>query len=569
MSDFNFNQAPTKPTILSGGTTYEIVYLKRGTCNVVASLENRSRKSIINMYAKTLIQTPKIMIKTLRSKFIAFISSNWFFRTILLLFVIEAGWLAITSRYPMAFDEGYHFGLIQFFSHHLNPIITHQPSSTYAFGAIEHNPSFLYHYLLSFPYRLISFLTTSLQVQVISLRFINLAFMATSLIYMRKMLRCLQLPRPLINIVLLVFALTPLVTVLAAQINYDNLLILMSSIAVYQTLIIAQRLRERSIDLTRIISVLCLCLFASLVNFPFLPIFLGIILVLAWQLASYRRKDKTNFAAQLGSSYAAIRVRTKLILLVIGVIGGSLFMTYYGYDIIKYHSPVPQCNQILNIQDCKQYYAWDRNYTVLQYEKSHPVKHMMNPLSYTLFWFRVEYYQLFGEIIPTGGLVYIARVFYVTVMVVSAIAAMCAILTFRQIVKRYKAVPLVTMIAATYLTALWLRNYHDYLQLRQPLAIQGRYLVPVLLYFYILFGLGIMLAFESKRKVRIVFRPALATVIVVSFIYFGGYVRYASNISPSDGWLKSSSQMASIHKQNLNHRIVATPIISYSVLYKI
>src|ERR1035438_773805 len=161
-------------------------------------------------------------------KFSSFLESNWLTIIILLIFAAEASWLALTSRFPMAFDEGYHFNLIQFFSHRFNPIVTSQPSSTYALGAIVHNPSFLYHYLLSFPYRLIAHFTSSIETQVILLRFINIGLAITSLLIMKKILSRLGLPYILVNILLLVFALTPLVTALSAQINYDNLLILVA-----------------------------------------------------------------------------------------------------------------------------------------------------------------------------------------------------------------------------------------------------------------------------------------------------------------------------------------------------
>ena len=94
---------------------------------------------------------------------------DWLFIALLCLFGAETAWLSVTSRFQMAFDESYHLGLIQFFSHRLNPIVTSQTNS-YNLGAIAHNPSFLYHYLLSFPYRLLDSLGASLRVEVVSLR---------------------------------------------------------------------------------------------------------------------------------------------------------------------------------------------------------------------------------------------------------------------------------------------------------------------------------------------------------------------------------------------------------------
>jgi hypothetical protein len=487
------------------------------------------------------------MLKTLNLRLKVFAESKWFFRTTLILFIAEAAWVAITSNFPMAFDESYHFGLIQFFSHHLNPLVSSQPSSTYNLGDIAHNPSFLYHYLMSFPYRLISFITSDLKTQIISLRFINIAMMVASLVFMKRILRQLSLPNSLNNIILLVFALTPLVTVLAAQMNYDNLLLLLSIIAVYVLLIVSEKVGEGKIDVIRIVSIICICLYASLVQFEFLPIFLGIVIVLTWQLVGLVRKDKQKLIKQIKQSYLAVSIQTKALLLVLLVLGSGLFATFYGYNLVKYHNIVPQCNQVLTTTECEQYYSWDRNYTVTNYDRAHNIKATMNPLRYTEFWFKVEYYQLFGEIFPTGGLIYIARDFYVIIIALSVISTLCAIVTIKQILTRFKLTWLTCVIAITYLSVLWLRNYHDYLNLGQPLAIQGRYLVPVLIYIYVMFGLGITQVLEFKRMPQIILRPLIAFIVIASFVYFGGFARYVSQVSPRYGWPKTAIQSSKVN----------------------
>lgn len=56
----------------------------------------------------------------------AWYKQHWFVWATLLAFALQAVWLAWHSAYPMAFDEGYHLQIIQFFSTRLNPIITQQ-----------------------------------------------------------------------------------------------------------------------------------------------------------------------------------------------------------------------------------------------------------------------------------------------------------------------------------------------------------------------------------------------------------------------------------------------------------
>ena len=485
-------------------------------------------------------------------KFSSFLESNWLTIIILLIFAAEASWLALTSRFPMAFDEGYHFNLIQFFSHRFNPIVTSQPSSTYALGAIVHNPSFLYHYLLSFPYRLIAHFTSSIETQVILLRFINIGRAITSLLIMKKILSRLGLPYILVNILLLVFALTPLVTALSAQINYDNLLILVASLSIYLCLRFVQQLRANVFELKTLLALICLCFYSSLVKYSFLPIFVGISLVVAWSLLAKWHHDRADFTKQLRSSYAKISKKTKLGLAIAGISGLSLFIVFYGVNTIKYHNPVPQCNQVLSISDCSQYYAWDRNYVVAQYDHTHVPTNKMNVLQYTYFWLKVEAYQLFAEIIPTGGLVYIAHSFYLIIIGLTIVVSICTLINIRKIFKEQKTFLALLVVAMSYLLFLWLDNYNDYLHLGQPLAIQGRDIVPVLIYIYALFGLGVMYSFKGERSARLVLRTSVASLAVFSFVYFGGYVRYGSSISPSDGWIHTQTIAKVSHIHSLS-----------------
>src|SRR5579884_2465022 len=394
------------------------------------------------------------------------------------LLAAEAGGLADTSRYPMAFDEGYHFTLIQFFAHHLNPIVTSQPASSYGLGALAHNPSFLYHYLLSFPYLLDSHLSSSLKFQVISLRFINLGLMIVSLIFAYKILRQLKFSKALANIVILVFALTPLVTALAAQINYDNLVILLSTVSVYMALRLHEQARAGKLKFDRIAWLITIALFGSLVKFSYLPIFTGVVLVIVWSIYLHRQKRRHSLKQDIKDSWVSLKLTNKMLLISLLILGGSLFGYFYGFNLVKYHSIAPQCQQVLTSKDCSQYYVWNRNNEVIRYDRAHPSP-MMSPISYSVFWFKVEYYQLFAEIVPTGGLVYIAHDYYVLIIFFSVLSALAVIFSFPKLLKLYPPLKPLMVITAIYLVALWAYNYNAYRHLGQPLAIQGRYLVPV------------------------------------------------------------------------------------------
>ena len=121
---------------------------------------------------KTKSSKQRISIGT---RAVKLLGSAGFFIFVLALFIIQSGWLAISSTFPQAYDEVYHFGIIRFYSHQWLPFVSHQPASTYAYGELIRDPAYLYHYLMSFPYRFIVLLTSNEHVAIVGLRFINIA----------------------------------------------------------------------------------------------------------------------------------------------------------------------------------------------------------------------------------------------------------------------------------------------------------------------------------------------------------------------------------------------------------
>ena len=480
-------------------------------------------------------------METNTRKLVEFIGSKWLFAATTLLFIAQSSWLAATSRFPMAFDEAYHFGLVQFFSHRLNPIVTHQPSSSYKFGAIVQDPSFLYHYLLGFPYRLIVLFTKSLELQVIDLRLINVLLAVGTLLTLRKILQLMNISAALTNLLLLTFALTPMVVVLSAQINYDNLLILGTSLSVYAALLFIKRLGNKVFDTKVLLTLFCLCMFTSLVMYSFLPILAAITAVVIWKIAQYRRPKTVNLMAQARKGFTRIHRAPKLLLLVASILGGLLFVRVYVVNVVEYHNPAPQCNQILTIQDCKQYYAWDSNYNLRQYHETHPKPNTMNILKYTSYWILLCTLDLFGAIMPLQGLSYVSPNFIPLIGIIGAVALICTIANFKKMLQKNQSLRVVTFISFFYLLILWARNYHDYLQLGQPTAIDGRYFVPIVMYLYILLATGVHYTFGSRHVKPLAIKTGLALVVLYSFVCYGGYNQYISNIDPIYGHINEGN----------------------------
>jgi hypothetical protein len=209
-----------------------------------------------------------------QTKIIKFISSRQFFRAVLLLFFIESAWIAVSAAYPMVFDENVHFTLIQAYAHQWSPLWAAHSTATDPAGAVVRDPSYLYHYLMSFPYRLISAFTSSQMIQVIALRFIDIFLFGGSLILFRRLMLKTKVSPAIVHICILLFVLTPVVPLLAGQINYDNLIMPITAGALLVATSVSDRLLKGQLPIKIALWLLTLCLLGSLVQFEFLPILL-------------------------------------------------------------------------------------------------------------------------------------------------------------------------------------------------------------------------------------------------------------------------------------------------------
>jgi hypothetical protein len=317
---------------------------------------------------------------TLHRRALTALSSRAFFRVVLALLVLQAVWIALSGLYPMAFDEEFHLGLIRVYAHHLNPFLTGQPPGADSLGAVARDPSYLYHYLMSFPYRLISAFTHDLAAQVLLLRAINIGLFAAGLVLWRRLLLRTRASSAVVNLSLLVFVLIPVVPLLAAQINYDNLLFGLVALALMWTLDIGSGLAARKrVNGTMLLRLVILCLLTSLVKYAFLPIFLAIAVYLAARAYGSLGGWRPVWRA-VRAGLASTRRRTLILLSAAAVLALLLAGQRYGINLVRYHTPDPDCGSVLSVQHCKAYGPWYRNYLYQAHETSKP----LNPLPLTV-----------------------------------------------------------------------------------------------------------------------------------------------------------------------------------------
>lgn len=452
----------------------------------------------------------------------------------------------------MAFDEQFHFGIIKLYAQHISPFWNGQPDGADQFGAIARDPSYLYQYALSFPYRLISMLSSSEATQVICLRLLNVTLLAGAVVVFRRILKQLGASPTMRNVVMAFFILTPVVPLLGAQINYDNVVVLMTALAFTTFLCLREASRVNNVwNWSLVIRLAIICMFASLVKYAFLPLAAGLFVAVVFEL---------RYTARQGNDiYPNIHIvkisKVAILYTILMVVGLGLFSERYLVNIAKYHTPIPECNQVLSIAQCQGYAPWARNYTFASYDiqlktqqiATYPFLWMSRALGETVFSITsrfsangtVDYYTTTQLPVPT-----------VLSWSMFAGGGALALLNWRFI-RRYTAFVVLLGIAGLYILVLFAQNLLDYIHLGLPVAIHGRYLLPVLPLLYLAVAYGLKSTIEAlsgttavafKRKTVLA-----ASLLIVFAIEGGGFV--SPIINSHDDWFWPQSRPAQVANQ--------------------
>lgn len=415
---------------------------------------------------------------------IAVLQSSKFFVVIMLVFFLQSTYIAFTAAYPMVFDENTHFGVIQLHASQLNPVFTSQPVNAEFAGALTRDPSYLHRYLLSLPYELISKASDSAMMQVISLRVINITLFGLGLVLFRRLLLKTGAHRAIIHSVLFLFILIPVVPLLAGQINYDNMVFPATALLLLLALRIISSVQKRVLPVGAALLYMTVGMLGCLVQFAFLPIFAGSFLWLAWLVFRAIRSRDIKPGHDLRFFWTSHDWMKRTLYIVPFVLACILFFQMYGVNVVKYHNLVPQCHQVLDKESCALNGAWNRNY---QARLSNDGSANTNPVLYGAGWayrmFVSSFYTSSGGASPSAWYLSINPLpipFYGAIILFIG-GALLIVRYNLSLIHQYKHLGFLLFVAIFYCVALWARNYQDFVHLGEKVAINGRYILPVLL----------------------------------------------------------------------------------------
>ncbi|HRN90131.1 MAG TPA: hypothetical protein PK265_02245 [Candidatus Saccharibacteria bacterium] len=476
------------------------------------------------------------MIQNITKFTIKVLSSHKFIFVIIGLLVIQALWFAFTAQYPMAFDEQYHFGFIQIYANQWLPFITSEPANTSAYGVLIHSNSYLFHYLMSFPYRIFAFFVSDQVSQIIFLRVINVAMFAGGIALFGRLLNRFNVSRSLINFALLMMVLIPVVPFLAATINYDNLIFLFVPIFVGAALTCAKSILDSNkIPSSSFIILLSIGFAGSLTKNAFLPIFAGgiIYLLILW----LRSHTKRKIISSIGKSFSVLKRPVQIALVILLIMTAGLFIERYGGNLVTYHSLEPDCLDVKSFDSCMESGPWARNYQLENNVQVTNPPHNPSITAYPYFWVselvRRLYFAInydYSNIAPLPIAISMARI-------VGAVGIVLALVFWRSIIRIDKRLLLLTFVIGFYLAGLFYINFTAFLKFHVGVAINGRYLIPILPFMFVWMALGYRQLFQLLlRKRARNFMAIFSIVVLLLALQGGGAITYLVQSQPSWYW---------------------------------
>jgi hypothetical protein len=494
-------------------------------------------------------------MKDVTRKLTTLLASKTFFYVILGFFIFEALWFVFSAIYPMAFDEDFHFGVIKIYAEQWSPFLTSHPEGADKFGAIVRDPSYFFHYLMSFPYRFIALFTSNEATQVIFLRLINVGLFAWSLVLFRRVLLHARTSPALTNTALAVLVLIPIVPQLAAHINYDNLLMVLVAWLCLVTFRLVDSFRQQRVDGLALGTFIALCLFTSVVKYAALPLLVAAVLFVAiMAYRNFRGKGK-RLAFRLKDGWLRIGKKTKIALLVVLVAGTGLFVQRYVVNTIQYGHPVPDCGKVLSVEQCSQYGPWGRDHGL---EQSKSADFQPDFGYYLKEWFLGMRHRLFFAI---NG----PKAFYhnlielpvpvATATVVFVIGLLATIIWWRQVFQGNAYYVFFALLIGIYVLVLFYDQYGMYKQTSVPVAINGRYILPVFLPMAALFGAGVIVGLRKFKLEKT--KPYLAALVILLFLHGGGLLTFILRSDANWYWPNSAVE----HVNNAARNVLAPIII--------
>jgi hypothetical protein len=379
---------------------------------------------------------------------------------------------------------------------------------------------------MSWPLRFAAFFTHSAFVQIVFLRLINVALFAAGLWVYRRLFETMGFRKHLVHLGLLAVVLTPAIAPLAGVVNYDNAVFLLSGLLLLQAVYLVKAKKPEFRSLAQFF---ILGLLGSVVKFEFVALFVP---VAAYVLGVMLLRHKRATLSLLGSSLKKLSLPAKIVLISGLLISSGLFVERPVMNMLQYHEINPPCQQLMAKERCLKNYTQLRNITDLDNRPA--AFQALSPISYFVHDWVPGMILTQIQLLPGKAPVHSLLLFYYAVFGLGTVF----LLVYLRDLIRPNSNKFLLMVMIAYALLLLAYNYSAYRTYAEPVAITGRYLLPVLPIFLVLVLQSITKLFASHgRSLTLVAALALA-VLVQS----GGIATYLRTADTSLYWQSSPTQ---------------------------
>jgi hypothetical protein len=300
------------------------------------------------------------------------------------------------------------------------------------------------------------------------------------------------------------------------------------------SLLLAFKLRESfkdsHFDVQTMLVLASILMATCLVKYAFLPVFVIIVIYLVHgAYIAYATPKKLGEAIVKGSRQLSKPLVGALVLLVL--LTGVLFVERYGVNIAKYHAPVADCGEVLDFDHCKSYGPWIRDYYL---EQGKGDTHL-SAVAFNNDWLQGMWYRSFfaisgatNDFDNSGPLTWPA----VGTIIFASVGILAFIFNAKKLFKRYNSSLLWLLIISSvfYVLVLWLQNYKMYKDTGIAVAINGRYLLPIVPIVVLMMALAINEALGGRTRLKI----ATGAIVLICFVWGGGALTWV--LRSHDSW---------------------------------
>lgn len=432
---------------------------------------------------------------------------NIIFGILILIFLIFTTYLAFNLKMGISPDSWYHLRVSQEYSKTLG--IPENNENTYQWRDITNIP-YLYFWING---RILNLNEITFNFnQVILLRVFNILFSLGTVIatYLLSKQFIKNKYAQLLPVALLTNTLMFLS--LSSSINYDNL---GNMFAAFAILFFVKSIKQKYDIKYLLLTILMLCL-GALTKFTILPLAFILVILLVVDIFKNRKGWKIN-----------IKDKSLLLILPILLFGG-LNLILFGNNILKHGELTPACEKTLTYEQCLTNGVFYRDNITIPAVEVNVVEMIksgerLDPIRYAGVWS----WEMTKRVVSIMG----DQSLYHSNLVVSVFFSLLVITIFIGAFnwKKYnKETKYMVILTLFYLLVLMIvQNYDMYLKRSYPtLALQGRYMFPVISSFYVLLSIFWLKIGNRYLKIGII-AVSLLLLILLSIPF------YILNVDPT------------------------------------